>query len=661
MTATSKDQVLPATGTAKASPWWLWPVVALVVLTVLVSGSSLTNGFVTDDEILIRQNRDLESWGTVYRGFTSYLMLPWVYRPMIFLSFFLDKQLWGLAPLGYHLTNLAYHAGMVLLVFFWGSLVLGRRAALAGGLLFAVLPVHSESVSWIAGRSDVICGFWYLLALYLGSYALVGRGPRPAAYWGSVGGFAVAMLTKEMSATLPVVLALGMLAFNLPQWAPWRRRLGMLAPYLAVLALYLVARRLAIGHFLSGPFPNADILATAQATPLIVLWYLWLLVQPGACRLYYQIPAVGPVALAGCGLAVAGLAGALAYAWRRRREWSYLGWWFLVAMAPVAMIPTDPRLADHYIYLPSVGFALLAGALGVAAWDWAGRSARAAQVAMAAAGIGLLVSYGWISALRNGYWKDSLTFYGAMAAQQPEVTIAHVNLGVLLFGQGQHEEAFRHWEIARRQQPRWPEVLNKLAGGHYELRQYDRAIEIYQQVLELEPSNALANSFLPRALLASGRLEEAVETLLGTGRAPEALGVLLSRERDPQNGALQRSLGMTYARLGRFPEAEQAYRRAVQAAPDDYQSLIGLGAVLQAQGKLEAAMAAWQQALRRSPEASAALYLLGQAYEQQGKRDLARQRYQQYLEVDPHSLTAARVRERLSRLAGSPPAFPSQP
>jgi len=642
----------PTAAPAPEGRWWLVPVLLLVGLGLLTSVNSLANGFVCDDQILIRQNRDLDSWSTLYKGFTQYLMLPWVYRPVIFLSLFVDKQLWGLHPFGYHLTNLVYHLGVVVLVFLWGALVLGdRRVALAGGLLFAVMPVHSESVAWVSGRSDLICACYFMLALYLATYSLLGSRLRVGAYWASVAVFGVAMLSKEMSATLPLVLALSMLAFGLPRWAGWRWRWRLFVPYLVVLALYFVARRLAIGHFMSGPFPNANILTTFSATPLIALWYLWLIVQPSGSRLYYQlgkpqIAAAGPWPFLGLALLLA----ALVYAWNRRRQWSFLGWWFLVTMLPVTLIPTDPRLADHYIYLPSAGIALLAGALGMAALAWARQEGSASlHRLMLGAMVVLLAGLGGISAWRNLSWRSTMTFYANMVQESPQLAIAHCNLGVELFRQGQYREAFQELEKARQLEPRWPAVLANIAGGYYQLGQYQQAIDYYRQALQGDPHDLKSYLLLGRSLNRINRPQEAITVLQeGERRAPGAYD-------------FRRELAIAYQKAGRFSEAEPVLHGLLQANPRDYEVALTLGAAREQQGKYDQAIATWQELLRANPKMTIAHYLCGLAYQKQGKPAQARAAYQAYLRVDAKSDLAQEIKRQLSRLPATTAPAPRQP
>jgi len=614
---------------------WVAPLLAATAVAVVVSLNSLWNGYVTDDNILIRQNRDLDSWSTIGRGFTHYLMLPWVYRPIIFLSYFLDKQLWGADPFGFHLTNLVSHALVTGLVFVWGFMLLReRRVAFAAALLFAVMPVHSESVAWISGRTDVLSALFFLAALVLATHSLQGVRPRWGAYAGSLVLFAVAMLTKEMSATLPVVLGLQMLCFGQPTWARrLRSRAWLLAPYFAIIAIYFAVRTAAIGGAMIGQaFPNANIMTTFKASPLIILWYLWLLIQPAAGRLYYQIDETSSANPFPALVLIALLAG-LVYATVRRRREAFWGWWFLATLFPILLIPTDPRMADHYIYLPTVGFALAVGLGAVRLLDWC-RQGMSPAVRLLLPGVMVLVLLvmAWDSCRRNAYWKDSIVFYTAMTRQDPTIAVAHSNLGTLLFAENRPEEGLVHLQQAVKLKPNFPEVLDNLAGAYYKLGRYDEAVKIYQRVLAKHPRDGRAALFLAKSLLAAGRPHEALLAITRFGVA--------------YNG--------TPALAQNLAAVEEALQASLATNPRDPQALADLGIARDLQGRPAEAVKAWQRALALNPQQVELYLLIARGHERAGNLPAARAAYQAFLQAAPGSEIAQRVRTRLQALSGEP-------
>src|SRR5262249_54740012 len=298
---------------------------------------------------------------------------------LVSLSYFLDLHVWGLNPFGFHLTNLLAHLATALAV-----LVLARRltgnllAASIAGVAFALHPVHTESVTFISGRTDVLSTLLFLLARL--GLARCGGGGSALALAGSLGTFFLALTAKEVAVTLPLLLVLwdllvtprdsrAMTDAAAPRFGPLTRAAGRYGAYGAVIGLYLVIRMLSLGSLVeSDPGVWGSLLTRLLTTTKIVASYAWMVLVPFPANAHRVIvPVVAPPPLAWWGAAVflAALLTATAWAVLRAPRWGFCALWFWLTLIPsvgVNLLPLPTAvMAERFLYLPSVGFCVLLG------------------------------------------------------------------------------------------------------------------------------------------------------------------------------------------------------------------------------------------------------------------------------------------------------------
>ncbi|MBN2492332.1 MAG: glycosyltransferase family 39 protein [Planctomycetes bacterium] len=471
----------------------------LVLLCVGAYWTSLGGTFVYDDRDLIERNTLLSDWVLgardargrdvpyVRRLLTADFAqlasrgdalsdLPPInyYRPAVALTYLADTHFWtGVVrgedgdpagarvvfnPTGFHLTNLLFHALNTLLVFQLGRALVGRRsAALVAAVLFAVHPIHTESVSWIAGRTDVIAATFFLGAFW--SYVRYRRTRRAAAWWTALGLFAVGMFAKEVVAALAGVLVL-------LEWLDhrfgFRRRTGsrpaaaaraaaVLPFFLAVLP-YFVAKSLLTGQA-PGPGNWAEVGAVTAVLSFFkaAAWYLAKVIWPLPLDIYpilrFASPAQGLVFLA---LHVAVIAAALRLTFRRREPaiaLAVLG--FYIALSPVSSLVPGTRLlrfaedidfpvAERFLYVPSLFVVLGLGWWLARLWRRGTGALRAAALVVTLA---LAAAATWATARRGLDWRSDLQLFTAAAATAPASVRMHSNLGLELLENYQPEEA----------------------------------------------------------------------------------------------------------------------------------------------------------------------------------------------------------------------------
>ncbi len=487
-----------------------------------------------DDPVYVTENPEVAAgltWASARWAFTSGDASNW--HPVTWLSHLLDVQLFGMSPGPQHLVSVLLHgANAALLVLLLAGLTgaPGRSAVVA--LLFALHPLRVESVAWVSERKDVLSTFFALLALLAyASYAASARsreaapqapsgGGRPAArpwlaYSGALAAFALALMSKPMTVTLPLLM------LALDAW-PLRRRLAprlivekipFFALSAAVAAITVVVQRRGGALALLQPIPLGIRLQNAAAACAeYLLDFFW----PQGLAVFYPYRFDGPsgAGLGGALLLLAGVTALAAFAWRAR-PYLAVGWaWYLAGLLPVlGVIQAGAQSrADRYTYLPLVGIAIAVvwAAADALRRQPAPRARALAWGATGAAVAALLV----LTTLQLRHWRSDVALFGHAVAVTEDNWIARNNLGIALAREGRFEEAVAQHREAIRLQPEWSEVYKFHAALAHELTQLgrlDEALQAYGEVLRREPRHATALNETGVLLARTGRLDAALE------------------------------------------------------------------------------------------------------------------------------------------------------
>jgi tetratricopeptide (TPR) repeat protein len=611
-----------------------WVVPAVVGLaTCLAFLPTLQNQFVNwDDPFNLLDNPH-------YRGL-GWPQLRWMvttfhmghYIPLTWMTLGLDYLLWGMKPVGYHVTSLVLHAANAVVFYFVARRLLGLAlpgpaarsqagltlSAGVAALLFALHPLRVESVAWATERRDVLSGFFYLLAIvsHLRSCQREGHGRRW--YWTSLALFGCALLSKSMAVSLPLVLLildvypLRRLGGTTGWWSPRARR--VYADTLPFVVLAAIASGVAMVAQLTvkaaAPLDQLGVSGRLAISAYGLGFYLWKTLAPVHLSPLYEPPAVlrpwtRPFLLS---YGVIAVVTALALGLRRRLSGLGAAWMaYVVILLPVlGLFQSGPQIAaDRYTYLACLGWVVLAGA-GVLAW-W-----RLSPVLVTGLVVGVLLALGVLSWNQVQVWHDSEKLWAHTLDMDPKSSFAHNNWGVALTDQGKVAEAVEHYQqalLARQ---------GKLA----------EKIEHYQQVLRIQPNDAGAHINLGKALARQGKLAEAIE------HYEQVLRI------QPNNAEVHSNLGLALAGQGKLTEAVEHYQQALRIQPDFAEAHGNWGLALAGQGKLAEAVEHYQQALRVQPNNAGAHINLGNALAGQGKLTEAVEHFQQALRIQPNDAEA---------------------
>jgi tetratricopeptide (TPR) repeat protein len=612
-------------------------IMGLICFALLaVYAPTFSHGYVYyDDDRYVYDNPVIRGGLTganIAWAFTTFSNANW--HPLTWISYFIDYDLFGLNPGAQHVENFLFHLGSTILLFLALARMTGRRissAVVAG--IFALHPLHVESVAWVSERKDVLNTFFEMLTLWL--YAGYAKHPRLRTYLMVTASYALSLLSKPMAVTLPFVLLLldfwPLKRLEPNNWKSERTRhvLSEKIPLLgmAILASVLTAiaqqRGVAVQTLMH--LPVGDRVANAL---IGYCRYIGMAILPVNLAVLYPFRE-GPVA--GKAILSALLLFALtAGAWfLRARPYILIGWlWFLGTLVPViGIIQVGVQtIADRYTYFPMVGLSIAAvWAIG----DYVRTRPGAGRTAIVVAFSGLLVLAA-IAHQQAGYWADSETlFRHALAATGNNPVIAN-NLGVVLQRQGRVDEAADLYRQAIASTPDYASAQTNLGVILAGQGKHEEAIALYRRALSEDPQYAIAHTNLGDELLVAGRYSEAHEQLA------EAIS------ENPQLKEAQAEMGMLLAAQGKFSEAKPFLKQADNLDPTQPDTKTNLCFVLVRLNELDDAIAVCRDAVNLSPNGPAAHYSLGTALAAKGRSQEAAAEFSRVLALNP-ALTQARA------------------
>jgi tetratricopeptide (TPR) repeat protein len=601
---------------------FLWGFVLLLV-TVLAYRHAWTAGYIWDDDVYVTQNQLLTAPDGLRRIWFS-LDSPSQYFPLVYTTFRLEYALWGLNPAGYHWVNIILHAANAILV--WRLLLALRvPGAWLAAALFALHPVHVESVAWITERKNVLMGLFFLLSLLVWIRFVEKESRTVGKYFAmALLFYALALFSKTTACTLPAALLLILWLKGIPITL---RRVTQIAPFVVLgIAMGLVTiwwerhHQGTQGELFAIGLPERFLVAGRA------FWfYLGKLFWPVDLAFSYPrwtISAGNPLDYLWL-LATAALAAGIYFARRRLGRGPEVALvYFAATLSPMLgfiMLYTFlySFVADHYQYLASIGPLALAAAGLTLGGKFLGRQRVVWAPTICAA---LLVSLGFLTWQQCKMYSDSDTLWWTTIAKNPQSWMAYNNIAISLLQKGRTDEAIAHYNKALELDPNYGEGHYNLANALLRLGRTEEAIAHYEKALEIYPKNISARHNLASVLVQSGRAEE------GMAHYRKSL------ELNPRNAAAHNNLGATLLRLGRVDEAASHYRAALALDPNNAQANYNLANTLVPQGRLDEAVRHYQRALQRNPRDAAAHDRLSKVLRQLGR----------FEEADAH---AARARE----------------
>lgn len=651
-------QATPAANQGSDNPWLVALLcIGLAAITFAVFGQTLHFGFVNyDDNLYVSDNLRVTS-GLSLKGITWVFTHGdcYLYHPLTMLSLMADYQLHGLRAQGYHFSNFLLHTASVVLLFLVLRQITGAlwRSAFVAAV-FAVHPLHVESVAWVAERKDVLSGFFFMLTL--AAYVHYVRRPQLTRYLAVVAVFVFALLSKPTMVTLPFVLLL------LDYWPLCRSQsVGRLVleklPLLALAAAACVTTVLAVGDKIA-PLARIPVLSRVGNALVSFCVYLYQIFWPTGLAVFYPLPlkgySLGTIVFSFFVLAL--ISGAV-LTFGRKRRWLLVGWlWYVGMLLPMIGIVQVGEFshADRYTYLSQIGIYF---ALTWLLAEWVTQQKWGAVIMGGV--IILLAICAW---KQTACWKNSETLWSHAMDCTPENDVAHFNFGNALREKGRINESIAQYQMAVHINPNNAEARDNLGIDLLEEGKVAEALAQYQMAVQIDPSLAMAHNNLGLLLHRQGRQNEAILqyrkaiqlnpdsadthydlaiALQQTGNLDEAIiQYQTALQTKPTNANACYNLAVALQEKGRLSDAIKQYENALQIKPDYSEAHEGLGNLLQSEGKMDDAVAHYQIALRIRPDYAEAHFDLARAMLRKGNLNDAITQYIDALQIQPENAQA---------------------
>ncbi len=539
-----------------------------------------------DDGVIVAQNVHVQEGLTaesIRWALTAVVSANWM--PVTLLSHLVDTQLFELRSGIHHLVNVLFHILAAMLLYLTLLRATRERGCSAFvAFVFALHPLHVESVAWISERKDVLGAFFWFLGLY--GYVRYCERPSRARYCFVVAvPFCLGLMSKPMLVTFPFALLL------LDVWplrrANWPRTVWEKLPLFALSAV--VSGVTYFAQSSQGAVQNTKFVMLAANAFLSYITYIGQMFWPVRLAVFYPFPPMIPV-WKGV-LAVGAMVGlsALALLLRKRFPYAMVGWfWYVGTMVPMIGLLQAGKQAhgDRYMYIPMVGL------LVILAWGAADVGKRWPH-SLPAIGFGATVAcalFLMLSWEQVGYWRNSGTLFERTLEVTKDNWLAENNLGIYLVERGQLAEAYPHFEAALRIDPDYAAAHNNLGGIIVQLGDCPGAVPHFEAAIRAQPNFPMANYNLGGCQMMSGNYEAAVPYFESAIRNQEDY-------RDAHA-----SLGAAFAKIpGRELDAVREYEEALRLTPEDAGLHGSLGALLAQLGRTREAIAHLEAAVRIRP------------------------------------------------------------
>lgn len=641
---------------------------AVALITFAVFLPALRNDFVNwDDGAFVIENYHIRLLNPAFFrwAFTDINLDYWA--PVAKISHAVDYALWGLNPLGHHLSSIVFHAAnafvvvvLVLRLLEQSNVVrtrsgqmptLDERSMLitAGvtGTLFGLHPLHVESVAWVSERKDLLCAFFFLLSILTHStYAVDRAGGKNhkghktvllnRQYLLSLAFFVLALASKPMAVSLPVVLLI-------MDWYPFRRipslkdlgpivmeKLPFIVSSLGISALTFFAQK-SLGAVI--PMENIPLLTRVLVAAQTVFTYLWKMAVPVNLSPYYPFPEhvsflsfeYLSITILVCGITMACilLAQRLGFL---LAIWGY----YMITLLPVIGIVSvgSVIMADRFTYLPSLGPFLLAGLTISAGWVRAGTSAqwgRLFRAIMVSVSICLISALSFLSVKQIAFWKNSLDLWSPVIEAYPlKASLAYVNRGWFYREKGQFDRAMDDYEAAISLSPNDAVAYTGRGLVFKKAGQLDRALADFSRAIELLPTEHTAYTNRGWVYMEKRQYDRAIEDF----------SAAITRNAAYADAYAGR--GISFRQKGRYDRAIEDLTQAIDLHfPSASLAYINRGIAYKEMGQFGHAIEDYTKAVALNPSSVEAFNNRGVAFKHMGQLERAIKDLSKAIELDP--------------------------
>ncbi len=632
--------------TGKVFPFQLrqvWIALALIAATVAAYWVVGSFDFVNlDDPKYITENPQVLqglNWSGVQWAFTTNHASNW--HPLTWLSHMADVEIFGVKSGAHHLVNLFFHVLNSVLLFGFLYRVTGAtgRSALVAAL-FALHPLHVESVAWISERKDVLSTFFFMLTL--GAYYSFVSKRSLGRYLVVFTSLALGLLAKPMLVTLPFLLLLldfwplRRTSYELPDLGQFTR---LVIEKLPLFALIIVSSVITFLVQQEGGAVNSldqvSLLHRLSNSLVSYVMYIKQMLWPAGLAAMYPMPLSIPAWQSAGALVLLSVASIAVIKSARPYPYLPVGWfWYMGTLVPViGFVHVGVQaMADRYTYIPLIGLFI------IVAWGGydllsRGSSKRAPLVVIS---VLMVLALAVATHAQLVHWANGKTLWRHALTVTKDNYRAHAAYGSLLSDEGHTQSAQKHFEEAIRIQPSYAEAHNKLGVVLAEQGKSEEAVSHYRESIRYSPEFAPAYNNLGNTLVAQGRFTDAVSYYY------QALDI------DPDNALTHNNLGSALDDLGRTDEAIAEYRVAIELDSESAAAYNNLAAVFTKTGRFDEALLEMSAALQFDPDNAVYHYNYSMLLNHQGDTIQARRHLETTLSLDPQHKGARSALAKLS-------------
>jgi Flp pilus assembly protein TadD len=610
-------------------------LICLIFMSTVIYLNALHNQFVFDDIPLVFDNyfvKHIEKIPTYF--FTSFEKIP--YRPLRMITYAIDYQLTGLNPVGYHISSIVFHALTTLVLYFTILALTGKsRVAFFAACLFAVHPVHTDSVAYISGRRDILSTLFYLLGFYC--FLKARQKEKPYLLILVLAAYLLALASKEMAVTLPVICFLYDLLENLSAGESFfercstavkqsisRNRLFYLS-FLVPAILFTCYKVLIKSPSNKVGFYGGDLYIQVLTVGKILMYYIKLLFFPINLLADYSFNSFPlstsffePTTLLSFAL-LCSLAVLTVKLLNRNKTMAFAVLWFFITLLPVChIIPHHELLAEHYLYLPSFGFVLLIALVlenTLTSTTW--------RRSILLGFVFVILLFATRTFYRNYDWKNSFTLWSKTVATSPNCVRAINNLGIEYYKRKNYKEAESLYQRALKIQPAYEKAYYNL-GNLYRVKQdFARALAMYQKTAQLNPNNFRNHNNLGNAYAMQGLYPQALKAYQRALR------------QKPRYAEAHNNLGNVYRSLGQPDRAINHYQKAIELNSQYKDAYHNLASVYGELKQYDKAIKTLGNFCSLNPFIPATINMLGVYYELSAQYTRAVKMYERALALQP--------------------------
>ena len=621
----------------------------ILVICFMAYANSVSNHFIWDDDALVVKNTSIRSLNFLPQLFNDDLYSGSVagsnfYRPMQSFSYMLDYHFGELNPAGYHITNILLQALVGFLVFLlFYALINNTVLSFAAALMFSVSPLHTEAVTYVSGRAEMLLGIFSISSLlFFIKIQNQRKIIRSLFLFLSLASFVFALLSKELAVVFPFVILAYLYYFKMDK-SP-RYFLKKVWPFFAISGAYIILRISLLNFHTLRPLALMHIPFFIRLTviPKIILTYIKLLIYPVGLHMSWEL--VRPTSVAQITVSLFALCLIIFFCFRLLRDKKscqaafFLSWSLIFFLPQSGIFPINAFVSEHFIYLSSIPYFLLVAFI-------LNRYLRAKLFIIAVAGI--VIFYVLLTAGRNYEWSNPVVFYkkiiqvspssfqahnnlglqyeykglDAFALEEykqalkikPDLLEAHSNLANLYFKLARYAEALSEYKIVEKTVPlnKEGEVQNNIANVYEAKGLYDQAEAKYKLALKLDGSLSFAHFNLARIYFTKGNKLEAARqvyySLFNEGASSQEAylrvisGYLGSAASVPGAKEFYNNLGVRFAGDKLIYPAIACFKKALQLDHDFQDAYFNLGLAAWQEGRKKEALFSLRACLRRNP------------------------------------------------------------